>query len=250
MPQYGTLDVDALADRLPEAGPLADEAWTSEEIEVLNFCYEFDDARHLELIPPALHPSIPVYGNIMLRRHAESPVGPFGLAELRVIARAGVHQGGFTRGAFASTPEAVEFLRERYGWPVRQGVVRLERRHYAVLGRVEVDGRTVLDAALERAELISGGDVVYPVSIHLARVDGEPQLVQVEPRYTPERAERGRPRVSVFDAEAFGEARVKLTNPLPATWMQGALELGRVRWLMDPKRPAVAGAVRRPEPDA
>ncbi len=250
MPQYGKLDVDALADRLPEVGPLADESWTSEQTEVLNLCYEFDDTQYLELIPPALHPSIPLYGNIMLRSHAESPVGPFALAELRVIARAGVHQGGFTCGAFASTPQAVEFLRQHYGWPVRQAEVRIERRHYAVLGRVELAARPVLDVALERSEPISGEDVLYPVSIHLARVDGEPQLVQVEPRYTAESAERGRPRVNVFDAEAFGDARIKLTNPLPATWLRSQMELGRVRWLMDPKRPAVAGAVRRPEPDA
>jgi hypothetical protein len=180
----------------------------------------------------------------MLREHAESPVGPFTLAELRVITRSGIHPGGFVFGAFASTPEAVGFLRESYGAPVRLGSVRIDRRHDAIVGLVRVDGRTVLDVALERAEPISPADVLYHVSFHLALVDGAPRLIQAEPRYTPSSAERGAPRVRVFDAEAFGEPRAKLTNPLPATFMTGKVELRRVRWLIDPLRPAVVGSTR------
>ncbi len=243
MPQFGKLDVARLADRLPAVRALATEAWET-DTRVLNLSYELDDAHHLDLFPPALHPSIPLWGNLMLREHAESPVGPFTLAELRVITRAGIHPGGFVFGAFASTPAAVAFLRESYGAPVRHGEVRIDRRHDAIVGLVRAEGRTVLDVALERAEPISPGDVLYHVSFHLALVNGAPRLIQAEPRYTPASAERGTPRVRLFDAEAFGEPRAKLTNPLPATFMTGKVELRRVRWVMDPKLPAVAGARR------
>jgi hypothetical protein len=243
VPQFGRLDVAARADRLPRVRVLATEAFET-DTRVLNFSYELDDAHHLDLFPPALHPSIPLWGNLMLREHATSPVGPFTLAELRVITRAGIHPGGFVFGAFASTPEAVAFLRESYGAPVRVGEVRIDRRHDAIVGIVRADGRSVLEAALERAEPISPADVLYHVSFHLAAVDGVLRIVQVEPRYTPAAAERGTPRVRVFDAEAFGEPRAKLANPLPATFMTGKVELRRVRWLVDPLRPAVVGSTR------
>jgi hypothetical protein len=180
----------------------------------------------------------------MLRDHATSPVGPFALAELRVITRSGIHPGGYTFGAFATTDEAVAFLRESYGWPVRRGEVRIDRRHDAIVGTVRADGRTVLEAALERAEPIAPTDILYHVSFHLARVGNDVRLVQAEPRYTPASAERGTPRVRTFDAEAFGEPRAKLVNPLPATAMTGKVELRRVRWLIDPLRPAVVGSTR------
>jgi hypothetical protein len=103
----------------------------------------------------------------------------------------------------------------------------------------------VLDVALEHAEPIGPGDFMYAVSFHLALVDSDLRLVQAEPVYTPTAAERGTPRVRTFDPAAFGEPRLKLTAPLPGTFMTGTVELRRVRWLIDPKRPAIQGSVRR-----
>ncbi len=244
MPLFGTRDVDAERDELPVVTALASESWESEDTEVLNLTYEFDDTCYMELLPPALHPTIPLYGAIMLRAHDTSPVGPFSVAELRVMGRAGIHQGGYTLGGFASSAEAVALLRDSYGWPGRLGEVRIERRHYATLATVRSDGRTVLDAAMEHSEPITPDAIVYQVSFHLAKVDSEIRLVQAEPHYTPKEAERGTPRVSVFDAAAFGDDRIKLTNPLPATYMRGSVELRRVRWTMDPKQPGAIGAKR------
>ena len=244
MPLFGTRDVDAERSELPVVTALASEGWESEDAEVLNLTYEFDDTRYQELLPPALHPTIPVYGAIMLRAHDTSPVGPFNMAELRVMGRAGVHQGGYVLGGFASTPEAVELLRDSYGWPGQLGEVRIERRHYATLATVRSDGRAVLDAAMEHSEPTTSDAIVYQVSFHLAQVDSELRLVQAEPHYTPKEAERGTPRVNVFDAAAFCDDRIKLTNPLPATYMRGSVELRPVRWIMDPKQPAAVGAKR------
>jgi hypothetical protein len=244
MPQYGRLDVASRRASLPVVTTLARESWRSEQSEVLNFVHEIDDRHGLDLLPRALHPTLPLYANLMLLRHASSPVGPFALAELRIVARAGMHQGGFTTGGICDSEPAIAWLRDRYGWPLRRGEVSIQRKHYAVLGRVAVDGQPVFEGWLEKAESISPADLLYPVSLHLALLDDAPRLVQVEPLYSPERAERGTPRVQRFDAAAFGDARVALTNPLPATWVRGAFELRPVRWVMDPERPAVAGATR------
>jgi hypothetical protein len=244
MPQYGTLDVASRRPALPAVTRLADESWRSDATEVLNFVFEIDDRSALDLIPGALHPTIPLYANLMLLRHAESPAGPFALAELRIVSRAGMHQGGFTTGGFCNSDQAIAFLRDRYGWPLERGEISIQRRHYAVLGSVAAGGEPVFEGWLEKAEAISAGDLLYPVSLHLAVLDGVPRLIQAEPLYVPERAERGTPRVQRFDAAAFGEPRVRFTNPLPATWTRGAFEMRPVRWVMDPDRPAIVGATR------
>ena len=244
MPLYGTLDAATRRATLPAVTTLARDSWQCEETEVLNFVYELDDREALALIPRALHPTIPLYGNLMLARHASSPAGPFSLAELRIICRAGMHQGGFTLGGYCSSETATAFLRDHYGWPLRHGEVSIQRKHFAVLGRVAAEGRPVFEGWLEHAESISPADLLYPVSLHLALLENEPRLVQVEPQYGPDRAERGVARVQRFDAAAFGEPRIALTNALPATWVCGAFEMRPVRWVMDPDRPAVVGAKR------
>jgi hypothetical protein len=155
-----------------------------------------------------------------------------------------MHQGGFTLGGFCDSEPAIAYLRDYYGWPLAAGQISIQRKHYAVLGRVTVGDRTVFEGWLEKAESIAPGDLLYPVSLHLALLDGEPRLIQAEPLYAPERAERGTPRVQRFDAAAFGDARVALTNALPATWIRGPFEMRPVRWVMDPERPAVTGATR------
>jgi hypothetical protein len=244
MPQYGALDVAARSTALPRVVALAHESWRSDQTEVLNFVYEIDDREALALIPRALHPTIPLYANLMLLHHASSPVGPFALAELRIVTRAGMHQGGYTIGGFCDSAPAIAYLRDHYGWPLAPGEVSIQRKHYAVLGRVSAGGKAVFEGWLEKAESISPGDLLYPVSLHLALHDGEPCLIQTEPVYVPERAERGTPRVQRFDAAAFGDGRVAFTNALPATWIRGTFELRPVRWVMSPDQPAVTGSRR------
>jgi hypothetical protein len=246
MPQFGTLDVRALESRLPTIDELAREPWETEDTQVLNFTYEIDDSQDLAMIPPALHPSIPFYGNLMLRAHpATSPIGAFRVAEFRIMTRAGVHYGGFVTGGIADPEPTASWLRERYGWPLRVGKITIDHRHYGTEARVELDGRVVFDATLEKPEPISAGDLMYTASFHLARVGGTPELVQTEPSYHPEVAERGSPRVRVFDGEAFGDARLKLQNPLPATYIRGKVGFDAVRYLIDPFRPAIQGTRER-----
>ncbi len=241
MPQFGTLDVRALESRLPSAGELARDPWETENTEVVNFTYEIDDAQDLALIPPALHPSIPFYGNLMLRAHPESPVGPFNLAEFRIMTRAGVHYGGFVTGAFVDSERACGWLREHYGFPLRVGKVSIDHRHYGTEARVEAGGRTVFEATLERPEPIGPDDLMFTASFHLALVGGTPELLQTEPSYHPVKAERGKPRVRIFDGEAFGDGRLRLVNPLPATYLRGKVGYDAIRYLIDPTRPAIAG---------
>ena len=55
-----------------------------------------------------MHPAIPRYVTFLVTRYPESPVGPFVLAQVRLMGRAGAHPRGFVLGAVASTPEAAD----------------------------------------------------------------------------------------------------------------------------------------------
>jgi len=250
MPIFGTLDPEKIAERLPVTGNLADEAWESEQVQTLTVSYEVEDTQRLELLPPALHPSIPLYAHVMVRVHGSSPVGAFNLAEVRLMTRAGSHYGGYTIGAIVNTADAESFLRERYGWAARLGEVELNERHYGAQASASLDGQTVLDMSLTHPQPITPSDMLITAGFHLAHVGNQMRLIQSEPSYSIDVVQRGRPRVTTIDTAAFGDARVKLTHPIVATYLKGSFTLGRVRFLIDPMQPATAGTQRIDESEA
>lgn len=244
MPLFGTLELPSAVASLPTLRNLDTEPWTLPKAEIVQMAFEVPRATHA-LLPKALHPAIPSYVTIWVTRYPESPIGPFLLAQLRLMARAGAHPRGFVLRAYASTREAATGLRERWGLPTETATVTLKRRHDRVMAQVIRAGATILDAALVDPQPISGGDVQYIHSVTLAQapLDGKtaPWLVQVDPRFTFHKAERGRPDVSRLDGEAWGAPGLALQNPIACTACTCDTDLPRIRFVMDPEVPVVRG---------
>jgi hypothetical protein len=247
MPTFGTLELPAVVDRLATMRDLDTEAWSLPGAEILQLAFEVPRTTG-SLLPRAMHPAIPPYATIWVTRYPESPVGPFTLAQLRLMGRAGAHPRGLVLGAVASTAEAATALRERWGLPAVPGRVTFIRRHDRVMATVVRDGVTVLDCALIDPEAIAGSDVQYIHSVTLAQapLDGErgPRLIQVDSRYTLRKAERGRPHVGVLVPPAWGAGPLKPLNPIAATVTSCDTDLPRIRFVMDAEVPVVRGTRR------
>lgn len=243
MPVFGELVLDAVAPGLPRLANLDTEAWPLPGAEILQLAFEVDDARGL--LPRAMHPAIPPYATWQVLRYPESPVGPFALAQCRLMGRAGAHPRGFVLGAIASTPEAAHALRDRWGIPVVPGTVTLRRYHDRVAASVTRDGALVLEMALVGPEPISPSDVQYIHSVTLARVEESgreaPLLVQVDQHYTLAKAERGRPVVTRFEPEAWNAGTLSPRHPIAASVTTCDTDLPQIRFVMDPEIPVVRG---------
>jgi hypothetical protein len=247
MPTFGTLELTTVVDRLATLRDLDTEAWSLPGAEILQLAFEVPRATEA-LLPRAMHPAIPPYATIWVARYADSPVGPFTLAQLRLMGRAGAHPRGLVLGAVASTIDAATALRERWGLPVVPGKVTFTRRHDRVMATVVRDGVTVLDCELIDPEAISGSDVQYIHSVTLAQapLDGQtgPRLIQVDSRYTIRKAERGRPRVGLLLPPAWGAGPLRMLNPIAATVTACDTDLPRLRFVMDVEIPVVRGTRR------
>jgi hypothetical protein len=247
MPTFGALELPAVAARLPALRDLDTEPWSLPGAEILQLAFEVPRDTQA-LLPKAMHPSIPPYATIQVTRYPESPVGPFVLAQLRLMGRAGAHPRGLVLGAVASTADAARELAARWGLPAVTGTVALKRRHDRVSATVACDGATILDCALVDPMPISGGDVQYIHSITLARapLDGvtAPRLLQVDPRYTFHRAERGRPEVRLLVPEAWQAGPLRVQTPISATVCTCDTDVPRLRFVMDPEVPVIRGTRR------
>lgn len=244
MPLSGTLDVAPLLADAPRIDDLRVEPWDTPGCEILHLKFEIDGAAMMSLLPPALHPTIPPTVIFTVARYAESPVGPFMLAQVRVGCRASALPRGFLTRAYTDSSAAADALASRWGYSCAVGDVKLQRYHDRIIGTVADGGREVLRIALLDQEPISGGDIQYVANMNLARVpddNGAGALVQVDPGYAFHKAERGRPEIATFDREAWHAAGVDPVWPIAASFALCDTGFPKIRYLLDPTKPAMTG---------
>lgn len=253
MPVFGRLDLASVLPSAPVVEGWRTEPWELPEAQLLQLTFEVAEEPALELTPPALHPSIPPYAALNVARFPDTPVGPFSLAQVRLVCRAGIRPRGFLLGAVCDSAPAAEALASGWGFRARVGEVGLSLRHDRVRAEVALDGRTVLDAALVGPEPLGSGDLQPLANLNLARLspdDRTGSLVQVDPEYAIHDTERGRPVVGAFDADAWAPggdgagSNLVLRAPIVAWTARADTDLPSVRFVIDPGRPAFEGTRR------
>jgi len=231
---FGTADVDALAATAPLMERLDTEPLVLPGAWVLQVTYEIPGTAREALLPPALHPTDPPLVSWTFLRCMSGPLGAFAIAHLRVECRSGLRPRGFLVGSVVNSMDAGQALASRWGYGARPGNVRLARQYDAVTGTVSVDGRTILDVALRDPDPLGPHDIQYTASMHLARTPRGLRLVQVDPTFAVERAERGRPHLGTFDAAAWGDERIRPVHPVSASIAVADVTLPKLRYLCRP----------------
>lgn len=244
MPLLGSLDLAPLLEAAPRLDSYDTEAWELANVELLSLTMEIDDKAMTSALPVALHPTIPPVAYFSVASYPETPIGPFMLAQVRIGCRASALPRGFVLRAYSDSPVACDALARRWGYNCRQAEVRLRRYHDRVAGTVALDGREVLRAALVDPQPISGASIFHVSTLNLARADddnGRGVLVQVDPAYTFQRAERGTPELGIFDRAAWNAEGIDPVWPVTATFVRCDTGFPRIRYVMDAQQAARTG---------
>lgn len=245
MPLFGTLDVGAALASAPTVSGFNPDPWHLPGASVLQVSYEVDEAPALAITPPALHPSIPPYATFSFMDFPESPVGPFTLAMLRLIVRAGIRPRGLQVAGWASSTEAADALASGWGYRVTTADVQLSRRHNRITGTVSIDGLSALVAGLDDPEPVIPTDIELFDNLHLANVaDGDPVIIQVDPGYEYANADRGGADLTTYEPELLGVAGIRPVYPLVGVACQADIDLAPPRFILDPELPAFKGTKR------
>src|SRR4051794_31454757 len=200
MPIVGSLDVSPLTAGAATIGAFATEPLVLERTRLLQVMYEIDAGGMADVIPPALHPTVPPTITVTFWQVAAGPLGAFALAQVRIGCRAGVRPRGYAIATFIDEPVAADRLAAGWGYQCTIADVALKTYHDRVVGSVELDGRRRLEASLADPEPISGADVFLAATMQLARTPLGVKLVQVDPELTFHKADRGHPSIETFDA--------------------------------------------------
>jgi len=245
MPFFGTLDLAAGLAGAPVIQNLSPDTWKLPGADVLQVSYEVDEAAALAITPSSLHPSIPPYATFSVARFAESPHGPFNLAFVRLIVRAGIRPRGLLIGAWCDNEAASAALAAGWGYKVSPAEVSFVRNYQAIRGTVTIGGRTALDVGLIDPEPIVGADLELFDNLHLTNVAGQdPVIVQVDPTYVYRSADRGRADLATYDPEALGTTGIVPVYRVIAVACSADMELAAPRFVIDPTKPAISGTRR------
>jgi hypothetical protein len=245
MPIAGTLDVSPRVRDTALASDLATEPVVLPRAEILQVMFEIDSAHIDDMLPPAVHRTDPPIATFVFVKATDSPWGPFTLAQTRIGCRAGARPRGFVTGGYIDNLDAEPALAGGWGFSLGAASLALGGRYHDVEAEVRLDDRPILVTSLVDPVPLSGAEIQFAASMQLARVVREggeqPRLVQVDPELTFHRASRGRPRLDVFEADAWGDGRIKPVYPVSAWYAMCDLTLPRVRYICDPAVPAFQG---------
>ncbi|MFT7601702.1 MAG: hypothetical protein ACI8TP_004663 [Acidimicrobiales bacterium] len=245
MPLFGTLDIASALKNAPTVTDLTPDTWALPGAEVLQVSYEVREDPALAITPPALHPSIPPYATFSFIRCPESPVGPFTIAMIRLIVRAGIRPRGLLVSAYVDSEQAANGLATGWGYKTQLADVQFTARHNLISGQVTIDGAVGLKAGLTDPEPVIPTDIELFDNLHLTNVaDEDAVIVQVDPGYTYTKADRGGADLTTFDPAVLGIAGIEPVYRLVAVACGADIELAAPRFVIDPEQPAFRGTRR------
>lgn len=218
----------------PKMDSLESEAITFREAVFVHALFEVRAASMCEMLPPALHPTLPPVAGISVIYVPESEWGPFRLAQLRIECRSGLRPRALLVSAVTDNPRAGHALRDRFGFRIRKGEVTIDRAYHETSIDVVVDGETWLRAAMRGPMRIGEGDTQFVSSMHPAQTPNGFRLVQVDTRYAVHRAERAPLDLATLNAAAWGEARLEPSLMLPAVVGIADITLDAIRFVCRP----------------
>src|SRR5271157_1832016 len=121
MPVLGTLDIAQwAAGGVSSFDPWDGDAWVLKNAELLAVSIEIQPVARA-LLPPGMHPSVPMYAVFSVARFPESPVGPFKMAQVLISGRVGIRPRGFALKTLVNNEAARRELALRWGYPVAPG---------------------------------------------------------------------------------------------------------------------------------
>lgn len=202
--------------------------------EVLQLLSEIESDEMCEMLPPALHPTLPPVVCWSFYRFPETPWGEVNLAQTRIECRSGLRPRGLLVNAAIDNEAAAAALTSRFAFRVELADVSLRRGYDEVRGIVEYDGDVVLDIAARDPQPLGLSAIQFVSSIHPANTPKGFRLVQVDFDHAVTRAERGTPVLDEFDAEAWEAERIEPAYPISAAFCVADVTLPKLRFMCRP----------------
>lgn len=239
--QIGTADPEHHAAGAPTLADFTRSPVLLEDVEVFQVLWEIKSGGACELLPPALHPTIPAVLGWLVYRCPQSPWGAFTLAQSRLECRSGTRPRAFLISGVIDNEAAGEALASGWGYRLDIGELDFRRNYDGVTLRVGRDGRSILEVGMRGSDLLPPDVIQFVSGLHPAHTPNGYRLVQADAVHKLTRAERGEAYLDLFDSAAWGEARIEPHYPISAAVGIGSVTLSKLRYVCKPGELAFTG---------
>lgn len=230
----GTADPTLFEKGAPEMASLEADAVRLEDCVFVQALTEIESAPMCEMLPPGLHPTLPPVVGFTLLSVSDSEWGAFNLAQLRIECRSGLRPRGLLVSGVIDQAQAARELSQRFGYRLRLGDVEVQRAYDETRVRVACDDRIRLEASLRAPQRIGEADAQFVSSLHPAITPLGFRLVQLDTSMEVRRAERAPLEIEAFDADAWGEPRIRPSLALPGVVGIADVTLQPIRFVCRP----------------
>lgn len=237
----GCADPQACAETAPKLTGLDTEPVTLPGAGVLQVICEIDTAAMCELLPPALHPSLPPAVSWLVYDCPDTPWGAMKLAQTRLECRSGTRPRGFLVSAVCDNAKAAQALGGRWGYHVAFGEIGFRRSYDEVRAEVAIGGVEALAIGLRAPQPLGRGDIQFVAGMHPAHTPRGFRLVQCDPSHDDRDDQRGHPIVDAFEPGLWGDERIEPVYPVSGASCTADITLPRLRFLCRPDELAFTG---------
>ncbi len=245
----GTGDPEERADRAPTMDSLDTDSLTLPDVSVLQVISEIGSAAMCEMLPPALHPTLPPAVSWLVYDCKKTPWGPMRLAQTRIECRSGTRPRGLLSHAICNNQQAAVALEQRWGYSVGVGEIDFRRSYHEVHCRVEVqneifEDETVLQIGMRNPQPLEAGSIQFVAGMHPVNTPKGYRLLQCDPTHAETESQYGSPIVEEFEPDAWGDARIDPVYPVSAAFCKAEITLPKLRFLCRPGEMAFSGTER------
>jgi hypothetical protein len=245
----GSSDPDERAEHAPTLESFGTDSLTLPDANVLQVICEIDSEPMCEMLPPALHPTLPPAVSWLVYDCPETPWGEMRLAQTRIECRSGTRPRALLSHAICNNELAATALEQRWGYSVGTGVIEFRRSYHEVHCRVDIENEnfedeTVLEIGLRNPQPLEVGNIQFVAGMHPVNTPRGYRLLQCDPVHAEAEAQYGSPVVEEFEAEAWGDDRIEPVFPVSAAFCKAAITLPKLRFLCRPGEMAFSGTER------
>ncbi len=243
----GITAVSELVADMPRVEHWSKDSAALDGVEILQVSYELagGSAAFERLLPPALHPTIPMLVQWVGWQVDDSPWGPFNLVQQRLTCRSGARPRAFLAGAIIDNANAGAALASCWGLGCLTGEVKLSR-HYDRAGMtVVVDNTVALDVELKDPTVLRPDDLQFFSGFNAATTPAGVRLLQMDTHIDVQRAERYLPRLDDHEPTAWGPLSLHPLYAVTACGAAARIELSPVRIICKPDQPAFTGTEKQ-----
>ncbi|MCY3860300.1 MAG: hypothetical protein OXG25_15480 [Gammaproteobacteria bacterium] len=237
----GTTPLEQLVSELPTIPNWDIEPVVLDGVEILQAQFELAATNIEQLLPPALHPTIPPLGHWSCWEVPDSPWGSFKLVKFRLSCRSGARPRTFLLGAFIDNQEAQQNLSNNWGLAARQAKISFVRSYDAAEFNVIVNKQLALDVKLRNPESLATADLQLFASMQGANTPSGVRLVQFDPSYEVNRTERYTPTIDHFAPHVWQREGIDPVYAVTAWGANTTIHLPKIRFVCRPDIDAFRG---------